>query len=390
MTATAQALRPPSRTLLLLEGRALQELGAFMLLRPWLAAAPRGDGHPVLVLPGLLASDFSTQPLRSFLKAQGYAVHGWKQGRNLGLRPGVEPDMLERVEELHDRHGGRKLSLVGWSLGGIYARQLAKLLPDKVRCVISLGSPFAGSPKATNAWKVYEFASGQSVEDRDGHIAGPLAEPPPVPTTSIFSRSDGICAWQTCVNEEREQVENIEVYGSHCGLGHHPAAVYAVADRLAQPEGQWKKFDRSGWKSIVFPDWRAGLEARGPLEVLHLLLDAGADLLVGVLHPVLHDLERLGGRLLHQFGDVTRVGNRCLHRLLREFGLFGHDVLRAAARLVLLHHGRDVLHGRLEDRALLIGNLLGAARHRLPRLGHGLQVLLLMLHDLRHVEGRDF
>ena len=171
MTATAQALRPPSRTLLLLEGRALQELGAFLLLRPWLAAAPRGDGHPVMVLPGLLASDFSTQPLRSFLKAQGYAVHGWKQGRNLGLRPGVEPDMLERVEELYDRHGGRKLSLVGWSLGGIYARQLAKLLPDKVRCVISLGSPFTGNPKATNAWKVYEFASGQRVEDSDGHIA---------------------------------------------------------------------------------------------------------------------------------------------------------------------------------------------------------------------------
>ena len=119
MTAAAGALRPPSRTLLLLEGRAVQELGAFMLLRPWLAAAPRGDGHPVLVFPGLLASDFSTQPLRSFLKAQGYAVHGWSQGRNLGLRPGVEGDMLERVEELHDRHGGRKISLIGWSLGGI-------------------------------------------------------------------------------------------------------------------------------------------------------------------------------------------------------------------------------------------------------------------------------
>ena len=122
--------------------------------------------------------------------------------------------------------------------------------------MISLGSPFTGSPKATNAWKVYEFASGQRVDDREEHIAGPLSEPPPVPTTSIFSRSDGICAWQTCVNEERAEVENIEVYGSHCGLGHHPAAVYAVADRLAQPEGQWKKFDRSGWKSLVFPDWR--------------------------------------------------------------------------------------------------------------------------------------
>src|SRR5215510_12058869 len=140
MTATARTSRPPSRTLLLLEGRA----------KP----GPRGDGHPVLVFPGLLASDFSTQPLRSFLKTQGYAVHGWKQGRNLGLRPGVEGDMIDRVEELHERYGRRKISLVGWSLGGIYARQLAKLVPEKVRCVISLGSPFTGSAKATNAWKV--------------------------------------------------------------------------------------------------------------------------------------------------------------------------------------------------------------------------------------------
>jgi len=256
MTAAAEALRPPSRTLLLLEGRAVQELGAFWLLRPWLAAAPRGDGHPVLVLPGLLASDLSTQPLRSFLKSHGYAAHGWKQGRNLGLRSGVERSMLERVEELYDRHGGRKISLVGWSLGGIYARQLAKRVPDKVRQVISLGSPFTGSPKATNAWRVYEMASGQKVDSRDNQMFGPLAAPPPVPTTSIFSRSDGICAWQTCVNDEGAEVENIEVIGSHCGLGHHPAAVYAIADRLAQPDGAWKKFDRSGWRAAVYPDWK--------------------------------------------------------------------------------------------------------------------------------------
>jgi pimeloyl-ACP methyl ester carboxylesterase len=256
MTAAVEALRPPSRTLLLLEGRAVQELGAFWLMRPWLAATPRGDGHPVLVLPGLLASDLSTQPLRSFLKSHGYAAHGWTQGSNLGLRDGVERAMLDRVDELYDRHGGRKVSLVGWSLGGLYARQLAKSRPDKVRLVISLGSPFAGHPKATNAWRVYELASGHTVDSPHNHAAGPLAEPPPVPTTSIFSRSDGICAWQTCLNQESEQVENIEVYGSHCGLGHHPAAVYAVADRLAQPEGAWKKFERSGWKSVIFPDWR--------------------------------------------------------------------------------------------------------------------------------------
>jgi pimeloyl-ACP methyl ester carboxylesterase len=256
MSADAQALRPPSRTLLMLEGRAVHELAAFMLLRPWLAAAPRGDGHPVLVFPGLLATDFSTHPLRNFLKAQGYAVHGWKQGRNLGLRAGVEEQMLDRFEELHQRHDGRKVSLVGWSLGGIYARQLAKRFPDRVRMVITLGSPFSGTPRATNAWRVYEFASGQRVDDRDSHFASSLAEPPPVPTTSIFSRSDGICAWQTCLNPEIGQAENIEVHGSHCGLGYHPAAVYAMTDRLAQAEGGWQAFDRTGWKSLVYPDWR--------------------------------------------------------------------------------------------------------------------------------------
>ncbi|HYC64109.1 MAG TPA: alpha/beta hydrolase [Reyranellaceae bacterium] len=256
MSAITEALRPPSRTLLMLEGRALQELGAFWMLRPWIHAAPRGDGHPVLVFPGLLATDTSTGPLRSFLDAQGYEAYGWKLERNLGLRAGLERAMLERIDEIWQRHDKRKVSLVGWSLGGIYARQLAKRVPDKVRSVISLGSPFTGSPRATNAWRVYEMASGQRVDDRDNQMFGPLSSPPPVPTTSIFSRSDGICAWQTCINEESDTVENIEVYGSHCGLGHHPAAVYAIADRLAQPEGKWTKFDRSGWRALVYPDWK--------------------------------------------------------------------------------------------------------------------------------------
>src|SRR5262249_54111818 len=163
---------------------------------------------------------------------------------------------LDRFASLYERYDGRRLSLVGWSLGGIYARELAKRFPDKVRMVITLGSPFAGTPRATNAWRVYEFASGQSIDDRDGDLAASLAEPPPVPTTSIFSRSDGICAWQTCLNPEKAHTENIEVHGSHCGLGHHPATVYAVADRLAQPEGEWQAFERSGWRSLVYPDWR--------------------------------------------------------------------------------------------------------------------------------------
>jgi pimeloyl-ACP methyl ester carboxylesterase len=253
MSATAQTLRAPSKTLMFLEARALHELGAFIGALPLLSLAPKGDGHPVLVLPGLVASDSSTRPLRSFLRNRGYTVSGWRQGRNLGLRQGVQRAMVDLVHEISDAHG-RKISLVGWSLGGVYARQLAKMMPDRVRSVITLGSPFAGHPRATNAWRVYEMASGRSADEQDHRFGGSLAEAPPVPTTAIFSRTDGICAWQGCVEKTSAMSESIEVESSHCGMGHHPAAVYAVADRLAQPEGKWAPFDRGGWRSLIYPD----------------------------------------------------------------------------------------------------------------------------------------
>jgi hypothetical protein len=123
-----------------------------------------------------------------------------------------------------------------------------------VRCVISLGSPFAGSPKSTNAWHVYDWVSGSKVDEQV--LLAALAEAPPVATTSIFSRTDGICAWQTCLNRDGPTSENIEVDGSHCGLGHHPAAVYAIADRLAQPEVPGRSSNAGGWRALVFPDWR--------------------------------------------------------------------------------------------------------------------------------------
>jgi pimeloyl-ACP methyl ester carboxylesterase len=253
MSAAAQTLAPPSRTLMFLEGRAISELGAFLGALPLLSLAPRGDGHPVLVLPGLVASDTSTRPLRSFLKNRGYAVSGWRQGRNLGLRHGVQDAMVDLLQEMNDTHGA-KVSLVGWSLGGLYARQLAKMMPERVRAVITLGSPFASGPKATNAWRVYEMASGRSAEEEDARFGGALSVPPPVPTTAIFSRTDGICAWQGCVEKTSAMSESIEVESSHCGMGHHPAAVYAVADRLAQAEDEWAPFDRSGWRAFVYPN----------------------------------------------------------------------------------------------------------------------------------------
>lgn len=249
MSAATQAISPPSKILMLLEGRrALSEFGAFLHALPLLHLTPKGDGHPVLVIPGLMAGDDSTLPLRKFLGGRGYAVKGWGLGLNRGLREGVQDRMLDCVRELSHQHK-RKISIVGWSLGGIYARELAKIAPDQVRSVISLGSPFGGSPRSTNAWKVYELASGQSVDD-----VHDVADAPTVPTTAIYSRTDGICAWQGCVEKTSTQSESIEVEGSHCGLAVNPAAVYAIADRLSQPEGAWTAFDRSGWRSLLFPD----------------------------------------------------------------------------------------------------------------------------------------
>jgi pimeloyl-ACP methyl ester carboxylesterase len=255
MRTSSDPSAPPSRALLLLEMRALAELAAFYSMIPLLRLAPAGDGHPVLVLPGLAASDVSTRPLRAFLRDRGYRAHGWKLGRNLGPRPGVEAGMQARLAGLHERYG-RKVSVIGWSLGGVYARELARRAPAQVRSVITLGSPFAGEPRASNAWQLYEFASGRSADDWP-HRAR-MKEPPPVPATAIYSRSDGIVAWRGCMEREGPASENIEVQGSHSGLGHNPAVLFAIADRLAQPEGQWQRFDRGGLRSLFYPDPRRG------------------------------------------------------------------------------------------------------------------------------------
>lgn len=247
-------IKAPGWFRLALEGRAPWELWASLVAMPVLKNAPAGDGHPVLVFPGLAAGDVTTLVLRNFLKDRGYIPYAWEQGLNRGPRPGVIETCMARVQQLRAEHG-RSVSLVGWSLGGVYAREIAKMVPDDVRVVITLGTPFAGHPKATNAWRLYEFASGRRIED-DANIVD-LKPTPPVPTTSIFSRTDGVVAWQCSVEEETERSENIEVHASHIGMGMNPTALYAVADRLAQPEGQWQRFDRSGLgglKKLLYRD----------------------------------------------------------------------------------------------------------------------------------------
>jgi pimeloyl-ACP methyl ester carboxylesterase len=191
----------------------------FTAATPLWRGAPKGDGHPVLVLPGFLAGDLSTVPLRRLLGRLGHRAHGWGLGRNVGPTKAVEDGLTRAVEEL----GGadhRSLSIVGWSLGGVFGRELARRFPGAIRQVISLGSPFNTADLGFGA----------------------TTDPLPVPSTAIYTRTDGIVDWRTTVQRSDERSENIEVRGSHCGLGVNPAAVLAIADRLAQAEGAWVPF----------------------------------------------------------------------------------------------------------------------------------------------------
>jgi pimeloyl-ACP methyl ester carboxylesterase len=248
-----EQVKAPNAMLMAMEARAPWEWGTAMAAWPMLRMlnvwpkSPDAHTHHVIVYPGLAATDLSTQPLRAFLRDMGYHVHGWYQGRNRGPGRGVLTRLEEQLVAVQ-RDAGSKLSLIGWSLGGVYARELAKTHPALVQQVITLGTPFSQSPRATNAWRLYEMLSGETVPDSMMQMQ--LAEAPPVPTTSIYSKSDGVVSWQASIqasSAKNKRIENIEVFASHFGIGANPAAWYAVADRLARAAGRraddaWQPF----------------------------------------------------------------------------------------------------------------------------------------------------
>ena len=245
----------PSRLLLLLEGRAVYDAAAMVPMFALKRFLPAGDGHPVLVLPGFLASSGSTQPLRKFLAGLGYKSHRWKLGYNMGYSLRLHQGMRNRLTELADRYG-EKVSLVGWSLGGVYARELAREMPHSVRQVISMGSPFRGHPSSSNAHKVFDLISHVRYKDMPQTMLRTLPMPPPVPTTALYTRGDGVVAWQSTVEvSDRHDVENIHVGGAHLGLGFNPRALIAIADRLALPPGQWRPFTPPLLLKPLFRNW---------------------------------------------------------------------------------------------------------------------------------------
>jgi pimeloyl-ACP methyl ester carboxylesterase len=226
--------------------RTMMSAGTVAAALPMLRWAPRGEPHPVLVLPGLMASDVSTRVLRTWLGRLGYPVVGWALGRNRGPTEEVLNELPRLVDRLAREHG-TSVSIVGWSLGGIYARRLARRSPRQVRQVISLGSPFAltdrpvdGSPGV----RAYERLTPGRGSRRPRALQGTLARPLPVPSTAVYSRWDGVVDWRACRQTPGPTSENVAVRSSHLGMGHDPAVLWVVADRLAQPRHDWRPFER--------------------------------------------------------------------------------------------------------------------------------------------------
>lgn len=244
--------RPSLFWLLTEGGRAITELGMSIPYRKFFARRDQGDGHPVLALPGFMATDKSTVALRGYLDQLGYMAYGWELGRNTAKIEFLKL-LAERVDELYEHHE-EPISLIGWSLGGVFARQIAKARPDKIRQIITLGSPFKGIHQPNNVAWVYNLVSGgKRIKDIDPILFENIPLPAPVPTTAIFTKEDGIVPWELCIEEETEIHQNIQVRGSHLGLGVNPTVFDIIADRLLYSKYNWEHFrPRSIVKDLLF------------------------------------------------------------------------------------------------------------------------------------------
>lgn len=232
-----------------------------MAVPSWMAALPRGDGHPVMILPGFVGNDSYNRPLRLFLRAMGYHAVGWKQGRNLGHGKLDWARLGERVEKLY-HHEGRKISLIGHSLGGVFAREAARRHPERIRQVVSLGSPIGKYRQLASALHgLYELLneSGHLEGEEHWHVA------PEVPVSAVYTRFDGVLDWRVCLQRDgHSRCENIEVYGSHNGMTLNPMVWALLANRLATNPDAWHPFRSRGFLQLSFPNPAWGAQEPGP------------------------------------------------------------------------------------------------------------------------------
>jgi len=235
--------------------RAIFEYGISIPYKFWKTRKVSGDGHPVLVLPGFMATDKSTSPLRQFIDNLGYEAYGWDIGRNFGKEEYLDL-LIAKLEEIHATHD-EQVTLIGWSLGGIFARQLAKANPKMVRQVITLGSPFRNVLESNNAsWMHQLLRGGKNKAAADEALLADIPLPAPVPTTAIYTKEDGVVPWEYCLEETEDNLhQNIQVRGSHCGLGYNPAVLRILEDRLTFERANWSKYEPSGMleELILYP-----------------------------------------------------------------------------------------------------------------------------------------
>ena len=257
--------RPPV-PLLFAEGpHALMQFTSLFTTAPFLANAPRGDGHTIIALPGFGGSDRSTLILRNYLQTLNYDARPWGLGRNLGPRMAELPGRLSQMfESAYEAGGNRKVSLIGWSLGGVYARLLAQFYPNEVRQVITMGSPFTGHPSSTRVYPVARRVMPLHQENI-ANLRLLAGAPLSVPNSNVYSRQDAIVPWQIATEQVNDSTENIEVFTGHMSLGFSPAVLYALADRLNQPETDWRPFERKGWRVGVYG--AADISSARPQEV---------------------------------------------------------------------------------------------------------------------------
>ena len=244
----------------LTEWRALGEMALLPYSLPLLMTAPEGDGHPVLLLPGFMADEGTLVALRIFLRNRGYEVESWGFGRNVGFQARHAEALVRKIRYLH-HSTGRKVSLVGWSLGGVFALYAAHQAMECVRCVVTLGSPVSvdaeGSQSPPFVKKLYRLVAHPM--GPAAHVMQPRAkklrekQPLTVPMSCLYSLGDGVVPPQEAtIDGDPSLHENIRVAGSHTGLGFNAMVMLILADRLAQPEGHWAPFRPQGFSGSLY------------------------------------------------------------------------------------------------------------------------------------------
>jgi pimeloyl-ACP methyl ester carboxylesterase len=251
-TSSSSGADHPSALLTALEfPRWVGEYAASRVVDTFSRSSTVGEGRPVLVLPGFAASDFVTGRLRAHLRKRGFRVHGWRLGRNIGLTDQLVDGLIDRFVEVATRHD-EPVSIVGWSFGGLLARRIAHEHPDLVRQIICLGSPWRADGERTRATAMFERSRiRHGISDRARDIVDQLRQPVPVPTTAIWSRSDGVTSWHGCSVDETTTpaiAENIEVPSSHVGMVASPLVLAVVVNRLLQDPDDWQTF---AWRQVL-------------------------------------------------------------------------------------------------------------------------------------------